>query len=215
MAVSLSIRHSREAAERYAFRQKALGQIVDLDVALEKGVGRIDLSHRSMQLLALVRLRPRFLTGSESNAFSELDRTFDAVFYFWDRCRENPTCVSATDVDRNWLRATCLETNKRVWEAFDFREQVAALEASETAKTRVVREATARGPWDNMVDAKLKLSSLEAKERLLEYQTKHIDEILGKAGQEKTHFDPAFALHALFIPVRNNLKSLQASLAGP
>jgi hypothetical protein len=100
-------------------------ELVELQVALERGLTQSEMRERSHAITTQLRLHSAGMTPD----FKALEISLGALEHFWNRCLDNPNCVLTNEMDLYWLAETGLERNTNVWMAFDFDGSIAAFKA--------------------------------------------------------------------------------------
>ena len=177
-------------------------ELVELQVALERGLTQSEMRERSHAITAQLRLHP---AGTIPD-FRALELSLGALEHFWNRCLDNPSCVRTNGMDLYWLAETGLERNTNAWRAFDFDVSIAAFEAR-LSRTAAIREGlihdSVRGysgslrSMNEEIINKLKIEDARKVIAFIDDQSAHLNEILDAAIARHDSVNPMYLVKVL------------------
>ena len=191
------IRHSRTEPATIQISSELRQELVELQVALERGLTQSEMRERSHAITTQLRLHSAGITPD----FKALEISLGALEHFWNRCLDNPNCVLTNEMDLYWLAETGLERNTNVWMAFDFDGSIAAFKArlSGIADTReeVFHGAGFHGEAITESLNQLRVEDSRKVEAFIKNQSAHFDEILDAAIARHDSVDPMYLVKLL------------------
>ena len=196
--VSLVSRSVRRASFFTAGSISELRQgLVELQVALERGLTHSEMRERSHAITTQLRLHSAGMTPD----FKTLEISLGALEHFWNRYLDNPSCVLTNEMDLYWLVETGLERDTNVWMAFDFDGSIAAFKArlSGISDTReeLFRGAGFHGDTISESLNQLRVEDSRKIDAFITNQSAHFDEILDTAIARHDSVDPTYLVKVL------------------
>ena len=177
-------------------------ELVELQVALERGLTQSEMRERSHAITTQLRLHPAGTTPD----FKALELSLGALEHFWNRCLDNPNCVVTNEMDLYWLAETGLERNTNVWMAFDFDRDLATFKSGLSQTTAIAGDLmrdSARG-YSSTVQSlteevinEQKINDARKVEAYLKNRHDHFDEILDAAIARHDSVDPTYLVKVL------------------